>query len=394
MEERVIPYLAAFFISILLCAAGEWSLQKNRLFAAVFCVSAIIPPVILAGARDYKVGTDITVYGNHVFRVAREAKYLMPLLKTETHIEPLYKALAFAVSRWTNNAHWFYFATALIICACMMAGILYYRRWCSATLAWACFLFLFYGDTLNIMRQSLAIAVSFAAFPLFIEKKYPLYIVLQIAAVMFHVTGVITFCFPLAFVFLKTYAPRWLQFFLIVGGMFVLLFYSPILQIMLSMHWLPSKFIRYASDGIAFALNPTLLRLPLLLPILYYYDLFCGPEEIESEKKEHYLGQFAVLMVLMDACTVQLRSVSVMLYRISLYFSCFRFLAFSRLVRVMRRDNRAVIVVLLFMFLIAVWYYQNVMQGNNRIYPYVYASDWFKRWLFIVQEEEAVLPMR
>ena len=114
----------------------------------------------------------------------------------------------------------------------------------------------------------------------------------------------------------------------------------------------------------------------------------------ESEKKEHYLGQFAVLMVLMDACTVQLRSVSVMLYRISLYFSCFRFLAFSRLVRVMRRDNRAVIVVLLFMFLIAVWYYQNVMQGNNRIYPYVYASDWFKRWLFIVQEEEAVLPMR
>ena len=46
------------------------------------------------------------------------------------------------------------------------------------------------------------------------------------------------------------------------------------------------------------------------------------------------------------------------------------------------------------MFLIAVWYYQNVMQGNNRIYPYVYASDWFKRWLFIVQEEEAVLPMR
>ena len=423
-SRQVIPYLVTFLISILLCTAGEWILSRNGFFGRVVLVPAVFAPVVLAGARGYSVGTDVGTYGNYVFEGACTEKYLVHFLNTRKQIEPLYKALAFAVSRFTNNAHWFYFVTALIICGFTMLGLMYYRRWCSLTLGWMCFLFLFYGDTLNTMRQCLALALVFAAFPLFLEKKYIRYVILQTAAVLFHVTGVLALCFPVIYLLLKRVIPRWLQFFLLVGCMAAVLFYSPVLQIALDMKLLPAKFSRYVAEGIAFALNPTILRLPFLIPILYYYDRFCdsGKEQIRDlrlrdpekrkknpflalahktavyglgvdegtgdvsaaeQEKMHVTGMFIVIMLVLDVCTVQLRSVRPALFRISFYFGYYRYIAYSRLVRILRRDNRAAAAVILILYLCIIWYYQNVIQGNNQIFPYVYEERWYRQTILL-----------
>lgn len=416
----MIPYLATFAISILFCAAGEWELQRRRKAGFFLCAVSVIFPVVLAAAREYTVGTDVLTYGNYVFQGALKAQSPGSFLRSRKDIELLYKALAYAVSRVTNNPHWFYFATALIICAFTMWGLLYYRRWCSVTLAWSCFLFLFYGDTLNTMRQCLALAVVFAAFPFFLEKKYLRFAILSVIAILFHVTGIIALALPVIYVFMEVLPPRWLQFLLIVACVGMILFYSPILRLVLEMKILPAKFSRYMAKGLALAVKPTTLRLPFLIPIVFYYDRFCGFEEVtrapvvfpmdaaekciasqapvpgslqdaeafweereESRKKTktQVLGMFAVIMLLMEICTVQLRSVRPALYRISFYFGCFRFIAYSRLVKILRRDNRVIVTAVLFLYLAALWYYQNVVQGNNQIYPYVYSPGWFERMI-------------
>ena len=370
--------------------------------------------MFLAGAREYTVGTDIATYGNYVFTAASKAVRLRTYLRAQREIEPLYKALAFFVSRFTNNPHWFYFVTALIICVFTMYGLWYYRRWCSMTLGWACFLFLFYGDTLNTMRQCLALALVFAAFPMFLEKKYIRFALLNAAAILFHVTGIIALILPVLYLFMKKVPPRWLQFFLVIACMGVILFYSPLLRIVLQMNLLPRKFSRYLAKGVAFAFNPTILRLPFLIPVILYYDRFCGFREVsetilsdgagdgagpgeaavrtaaasvrgteetvlpEGPEESRAFGMFVVLMILLEICTVQLRSVRPALYRISYYFGYYRFIAYSRLIRVLRRDNRAIITAVLLLYLAVLWYYQNVIQGNNQIYPYVYAPGWFR----------------
>lgn len=408
-------YLAVFSISILICAAGEWACRRSRLAGVLLCCLSVAFPVVLAGARDYTVGTDIATYGNYVFRGACNARRLRSFLRTQSEIDLLYKGLAYAVSRFTNNPHLFYLVTALIICGFTMAGLWYYRRWCSITLGWACFLFLFYGDTLNTMRQCLALAVVFAAFPFFLEKKYLLFAVFNVAAILFHATGILALALPVLFLVMKKMPPRWLQFFLIIACMGVILFYSPLLRIVLNMNLLPAKFARYMAKGVAVALNPTILRLPFLLPIILYYDRFCGFEEIsgdsalagsaritgnedtaedpetagkkgfwEDRSGTQVLGMFVVIMLLLEICTVQLRSVRPALYRISYYFGYYRFIAYSRLVRILRRDNRAIIALALIVYLLALWYYQNVIQGNNEIYPYVYAPDWYHRTIYVM----------
>lgn len=411
-------YLAVFVISILICAAGEWAFRRSRIAGVLLCSLSVAFPVVLAGARDYSVGTDIATYGNYVFRGACNARRLRAFLRTQSEIDLLYKGLAYAVSRFTNNPHLFYLVTALIICGFTMAGLWYYRRWCSITLGWACFLFLFYGDTLNTMRQCLALAIVFAAFPYFLEKKYLLFAVFHAAAILFHATGIIALALPAIYLVMKKMPPRWLQFFLIIAFMGAILFYSPLLRIVLNMNLLPAKFARYMAKGVAVALNPTILRLPFLLPVILYYDRFCGFDETagegtltgsvqitgtqntaadpeitgnggfwEDRSGIRVLGMFVVIMLLLEICTVQLRSVRPALYRISYYFGYYRFIAYSRLVRILRRDNRAIVSLVLIVYLMVLWYYQNVIQGNNQIYPYVYAPDWFHRIIYVMPAE-------
>ena len=415
------PYYATFFISISLCALGERQLHRSRFWSCSLISLSVLCPVILAGARDFSIGLDISAYGNYVFETACNYSNFSRYMRTHREIESLYKVMAFLVSRFTDNAHWFYFVTALIICGCTMAGLLYYRGrgWCSLTLAWACFLFIIYGDTLNIMRQCIAVAIAFAAFPLFLEKKYLLYFIAQIAAIQFHVTGMIAFCLPLIYILMKIYRARWIYICAVIACFAAIQFYSPALAYLIRIHLLPQKFTRYLADGFAFALNPTILRLPFLLPILYFYDRFCGFDcygnelrttpakrqksqtenagkkihlnwgirlraAIEDSPKEENnvdrtLGMLVIFVLLLEICTVQLRSVLPTLYRISYYFSYYRFIAYARLTEILRRDNRTLMILALFAYLCVLWYYQNVLQGNNMIYPYIYAPGWFRR---------------
>ena len=395
----MVPYLITFLISILLCGLAELTLKRSRTGGVLLLGAAVLPPVFLAGARDFEVGTDIRAYGNYVFTYARFSSNPISFMWRKSDIEPFYKGLAAFVSRFTDNPHWFYFATALIICGCIMGGLYHYRRFCSITLSWACFLFLFYGDTLNTMRQCLALAVVFWSFPFFLKKKYALYILFQAAAVLFHTTGCIALVFPLLYLFLRKVPMQWVQFFFVIFCMGLVMFYSPLLRTVLKTGLLPGKFYRYLAKGAAVAVNPTVLRLPLLVPILLYYDRFCNfqaaeaalvppargrdPEGSDQEvpgvfpKEESIPGMLIVLMLLMEICTVQLRSVMPALYRISYYFGSFRFIAYSRLPGILRKDNRNLVIVLLFLYLLVLWVYQNVMQGNNGIYPYQAAQGWW-----------------
>ena len=75
---------------------------------------------------------------------------------------------------------------------------------------------------------------------------------------------------------------QWMQFFFIILCMGVIMFYSPVLRTILKTGLLPGKFYRYLAKGVAVAVNPTILRLPLLVPILLYYDRFCGFQASEA----------------------------------------------------------------------------------------------------------------
>ena len=124
----LVPYLITFLISILLCGCAELVMRHSRTGGVLLLGAAVLPPVFLAGARDFTVGTDVQAYGNYVFTYARFSENPISFMWRKSDIEPFYKGLAAFVSRFTDNPHWFYFATALVICGCIMGGLYHYRR--------------------------------------------------------------------------------------------------------------------------------------------------------------------------------------------------------------------------------------------------------------------------
>ena len=61
-------YFGTFIVSYLFCWYGEQlSKESGRKGAVpVFCL-AVLVPAILAGIRDYTIGTDIATYGHWLF---------------------------------------------------------------------------------------------------------------------------------------------------------------------------------------------------------------------------------------------------------------------------------------------------------------------------------------
>lgn len=76
------------------------------------------------------------------------------------------------------------------------------------------------------------------------------------------------------------------------------------------------------------------------------------------------------MMILMEMLTAEMRMVNVTLYRISLYFGMYRCIAIGRLFKVLKSNNRIIVMAVLWLILIIVWIYQNALQGNNQIYPF------------------------
>lgn len=56
------------------------------------------------------------------------------------------------------------------------------------------------------------------------------------------------------------------------------------------------------------------------------------------------------------------------LYRVSMYFSMYELVAYSRVYTLTK--NKVFMGALLISYLVVLWIYQNVIQGNNEIYPY------------------------
>ena len=77
------PYLFTFSISLYCCVIGEKQLKHgNKYIAKTMLFFAVLVVAILAGVRDYSIGTDIATYGNYEFAAALRSNNIFELIIT------------------------------------------------------------------------------------------------------------------------------------------------------------------------------------------------------------------------------------------------------------------------------------------------------------------------
>ncbi|MGX7048829.1 hypothetical protein RU86_GL000246 [Lactococcus piscium] len=184
------PYFICFSVALTFSKISEIFRLKNISLYYLFMMLSILVLAIFAGIRNLNVGTDIGVYGQSTFYIATNSNHFSQMMNYSSGIELGYNFINYIVSRFTSNLNVLLFTVSLITNTAAYLSFVNFRKSTSVVLSLFTYLMLFYGLTLCLLRQSLAISLVLLAISYYMStNKIKMPILLIALAVTFHSSG-------------------------------------------------------------------------------------------------------------------------------------------------------------------------------------------------------------
>jgi hypothetical protein len=369
-------YFIVFTISIFITYLAEYSIRrKSRFSFYLFSIIAIVIPSTLAGVRDTGIGTDTTVYVDIVFdRIIRvnslEELYYVYSSKSLTgvHIEFIYLLLNYLVSLFGDNVNWVYFFANLITCTFFYMAAYDNRKKASMWLVMTFFFFLFYNQSYNLVRQSLALSMTIYAFKYIEAKKWIKIVIWSIIILNTHATG-LGFILLFAIHYICNLKSKGIRVFLttifFVGMISIYFLFSELLLFLISMGVIQDKFLAYFPLKGDSAISASIIIMYLLFVVLL---LVVKLWIIKNDKNLWYYIYNKIIGILLFNLSV----ISTYLFRFSLYINVMDCIIIPRTLHLLSpKKNKTVILhVLTILLLISVWLWQIIINNDNETYPY------------------------
>lgn len=371
-------YLCIFAISILLCYFFEkviFPIIEKKPFSKIWIVISLILiallPSILGGVRDYSIGTDIRVYGNTWFYLARSSSNLFSLLGTASasSIGALYAIFNFVVSRFTNNPHWFYFWYCFVENIIVLIALRENRKLISITSGWATYLLLFYNLNFNMLRQGMALVILLLGFKYVREEKFLRFLLVVLFAYLFHSTAIIALLVYIVYLITahKNNTNNWIQMILIyICSIVFTLSFESISQFLLNAGLLSTRYVIYLnSDNVATGRSY----------IFYLFIFIVCILSVKSEK-DTIFNFFEIITFICIAFSILVK-ISY-LFRVINYFSIY--LCFG-IPYVFEKKSRIVLnginfrPLIMYIFLIGYWLIIYVFLGYQSTVPFIFMTE-------------------
>lgn len=352
-----------YYITFFVTGFCAYEAKKGKKLFAYILIGWMI---VLAGLRSETVGTDVLVYGNSLFESARTSDFSEYMFNNYNWygIEPLYLLMTYFVSLVTSNVHILYFLIEFIIVGLVLSRLMQLEHPQSVLLGMFIFQCLFIGETFNLMRQSIAMAIIFFATQYFERRQYVRYLILVVIATGFHSTAIVGLLLLFIYLLLQKKNNMWIHLLIVMGSCVITFFYNEVLSKMIEFGIFSEKYSRYVNTAEGgFDFNIIILRLPILLLIFLFYKKY--------QSQDRVTNSFLVDILILEIILAELRVLSDSIYRISLYLGYFKILAYPKLEEVLKkRTNKLIVMTLVILYCLIVFYYQIIIQGNNEIYPY------------------------
>lgn len=358
-------YYIVFLISIIFFGV----VIKYRKFKFNGVIISVLLLAIMAGFRDYSIGTDVKVYALYAFANVRKYSSILDLIfHYNMDVEIGYAILAYIVGIFTDNPHFFLFIVGLLNYTLIAKAIYDNKDSISPRLAWMCFLFLFFSDTFNIMRQTIALAIVLYGMKYVREKKYKNMVIVLIIAILFHKTAIIGGIVYYLFIYLTLNTNYSLNKTMIISciTLFFTISLPYIIPRLISFGILPNVYSRYLDfNTLGFAIKPFVLRIiPIIIILIFRKEL----------KKDNEF-QFLLLMLVIDMLTYNLVTINPTFERLSLYFGYFKIYIYAKFgceKIIINKNNRILLTTFFIFYCLLIFEYQVVLNGANEIYPYVF----------------------
>ena len=325
----MVVYITCFFFSSLLFYFSKYLNKRTR---NVIDAIAIFIPCLIAGIRSNTVGTDVSVYLEPMVANAHNAssirEYMLSswrqgwVIRGVKDIEIGFSLLVFLIIKIFDSIYILQFVIQLLTIVPIYIGL----RKSNVNNLWLgmlTYFCMFYNNSLNIMRQSIAVAFIFLAFQYLFNSEKIKFIIGLIVACLFHNSALLGILILLIYEFLgvkifkkentyKTESKRLLI--LTIAGIAILFIQNLIVKIM-GMIGL-SAYVHYIMGDLTFLPNQLIIRLPILILSVIY------KEKLYQEENDKFY--FYVCCIIYTIVFSQFASVNSFSYRIAMTFSIFQ----------------------------------------------------------------------
>lgn len=351
------------------------SRKFSEKFKNILILIALLMPAFVAGARDIGVGTDTLVYGEKYFKIVCEQGIQVLLLYTDCEIG--YGLFIYIISLFTHNIFWQFFWIEFVIVLLIWMSIYNYLEEKYRALAMLIYYLLFFPFSLNIMRQSIAMAIILFSMKFIKQRNFYKFVLSIIAAASFQKTSVVAVgiylvywilddkkhtqkkCIKDIFQKIKKYA-RWPIILFAIGlTVFIVTKSRDIIT-----------FLHFYFDDFYAIYNGMQTGGSSLRMTFYFVAMLLTALLIIPKRNIDY--KFFICVMVLGIIFIQLKNVSTEAYRIALYYLYFAIIGFPKYFAVIRKHRTSCFVQKLVLVVLMIAYYIDffILQGYNHIFPY------------------------
>lgn len=370
----MVIYLVVFsFSSIMFYLSSKSKRTARSNFWAIIGIFAL---AVLAGLRDASVGTDVNVYGRLFYQQAVNSSSFMHYFSSRVDSllsEPGFHFLTYFLSRLFKDYHWGLFLYQLIPLICIYLGM----RRCGKifnTPVWLGMLLynvMLYNSSLNIMRQCIAVGFVFYGVTFLFEKKYKIYLLFIVLAVIFHTSAIICIAILPMYMVLQqgkhiSQKKQIQQGVFFVGLLFVLLISgTQIVMFLVKQGIIRAFYLQYLSGGV-FSGSTTGIPYVIVLGHLLYTAIMIFFKTYTDNRKGESL------FLIMSSVIVAIASLAVgyvqYIDRLNFFFVPLQALGLSNIYNCNRSKRTYAFLVIGLAF--ALWFYSIVLKGSGETVPY------------------------
>lgn len=380
-------YLICFLVSCLLLAIS--SKIQNKKIKIVIVVISILIPCLLAGFRFEEIGTDVRVYVKPLYNCALKAKSFSDYLnfswfsswkyQNVSSYEIGFNFLVYTITKIFSSLQAVLFFIQLFTIVPVYLGICKFKelnnkRW----LAMAVYYLLLFNLSLNMMRQSIGMAILFYGISCLLNNKngkFKFFLSI-VFATLFHTSSLMGIIIYISYVLINKSQKIYLIYntdskripfsnviLVILAIISAIAVFTPSILIGILKLIGLGRYGGYISGNVNFSLNKLIRILPILIIFIVIY---------KSYMKEFKNAYFYVLMFIFDFITAQFASASDYGVRISFIFQIYAIIGYPMLCIVSKKKSlNKILSFLLILYLLFYWYFYYVFGGANQTVPYI-----------------------
>ena len=376
-------YICAFVLSISLMYLAEKKNRKIYIFLSAFIL------IILAALRDESVGYDVKVYQSKMFAIAKNSANVVRFYNNEfiSTVEPLYSLVTYLASK-IGGIFWLFLFNEVLVILFLFLSIWKFRECTSPYRSLACYLFVYYLWSYDIIRQMIAMMIVLYAISLLFEERYKTCVVMMLLAIGFHTSAVVGFAVMLIKILCDRKSKRiYVAIIVFLTVVISFSFRELFTWIVRSIPFLPEKYISasyltIAEGGIDFSVSKFAYIVMALSSILIY--VLFGIKATGNNSKNEYSGiemyysncEFFLCMMVISLGGVIVGSVARFANRAFYYMEMFSIFTIPNIKYIFRDDkkNRLLVNVLMYSFLIAFCVEYLMILNVAGVFPYKFAK--------------------